>query len=83
MGLTNISTLRCPSLAPVKERVEIQDMHEHVITKDRTVVTGANEQAADALMTVEGKPTYAGVLKQSGSTRGSAGVVSSKSKFTD
>jgi hypothetical protein len=86
MGLAHISTLRHPSLAPVKERVgtqDIQDMDEPDLTKVKAVMTGANGQAADALTAAEGKPTYAGVLKRSEHTRSGVGALESKNEFTN
>jgi hypothetical protein len=65
------------------QAVGIQDMHVHEITKDRAVMPGANGQEADALMTAGEKPTYAGLLKQSGRTRSGASALKSKNEFTD
>jgi hypothetical protein len=65
MGYTHISTLRSPSLAPTKERVEdpVLTGHDHIKVK---VVPGANGQTTDVSATLEGA-TYASALR--GSTR--------------
>jgi hypothetical protein len=63
--------------------VGIQDMDEQDLTKVKAVMTGANGQAADALTAAEEKPTYAGVLKQSGRTRSGVSALESKNKFTN
>ena len=80
MGCAHISTLRSPSLAPTKERVE-----DRVPTgQDRIkveVVSGANGQTTDVTATPEGA-LYASILKQSRRTC-ARGAVTMKEEVTD
>jgi hypothetical protein len=74
MGEAHISTLRGPSLVPVKERVEDQVIEGQDKTKVRVVVPGTHVQAPDATDITGREATYASVLKQPGRTCAHGGV---------
>jgi hypothetical protein len=79
------STLRRPSIAPAKERLEDQVMKKQDETKDRVVVSGAKGQATDVILGIaRGKATYhASVLKQTAGHAYATGAVKWKNKFTN
>ena len=70
MGEEHVSTLKKPSLAPAKERVENRDVFEN----GKDLVSGANGQAIDDVTETHVSKTYASVLKRGEWTKSINGV---------
>jgi hypothetical protein len=82
MGEAHVSTLRRPSLSPVKERVEDPVIEKQDKTKVRVIMPEANVQTPEVATTARGKATYASVLRQPGHACANT-AVKWKSEFTD
>jgi hypothetical protein len=66
MGESHISSLRRPSLAPVKERVEDPFLDSEDEIKVQDVVPGANGRTPNNVVHAPIKATYANVVKRVG-----------------
>jgi hypothetical protein len=66
MGESHISSLRRPSLAPVKERVEDPFLDSEDEIKVQDVMSGANGQTPKDVANAPTKATYASVVKRVG-----------------